>query len=391
MSRYFATSGWALLVVLMLPGLGWSAGPVYWDWPADRSFSELELSGAAVDRDGHLIAGLTARTMGPDGPEVFWKVIADGNGGFFAGAGHGGEVHHTSVGGVSRLVARLEGTEIFSLLLLADGDLLAGCGPEGHLYRINQAGESRIVGTVPGGYVWDLFQAAEDAPVWLATGSPAGLFRYDPWNGDFSEQLTLPAENILDVGPAPRGGLLMVTHGPGLIYQQDSGQQPRLLYETPQDEARQIVTGPDGTVFVLALQASAERLSDLVSRMAASQPAPPAALLPLPGLADEPEIAPAALYRIGTDGLVELWWSGQEPLMIVAWNPHWGWLGGGPLAEDGGHAALYSLTAPRGAHPLARWAGGDVLDILSLTDGNDELVVCQAHPGAVYGLGNQGE
>jgi len=394
----FATDPGSILTLVVLAstvlawsGLALSAGPVYWDWPDDRAFSELELTGTAVDQDGHLAPGLTARDLGLDGPEVFWTTAPDGDGGFYVGTGHGGEVHHVAANGVSRLVARLEGTEIFSLLVLPTGDLLAGCGPEGHLYRLDRRGKSRRVGTVDGGYVWAMAQADDTSPVWLATGSPAGLYRYEPSSGQLARELSLPAQNALDVQPTAGGSLLLATQGPGLIYRVRPGQEPALLSETAQDEARQFIVGPDGAVFLLALHTAEESLSGLAGRAAAAQPAPPPALLPLLGLNETPEIAPAGLYRIGADDLVEPWWSGQVELMTAAWSPRWGWLAGGQLDEDKGYTVLHQLTPPSGAHTLARWTGGDMLDILVPADQKNELMICQAHPGAVYAVGDQGD
>mgnify|MGYP000909515305 CR=1 FL=1 len=53
-----------ILVSLVLPTMALGAGPIYWDWPADRSFDELELSGAAIDEAGHLAAGLAFLLVG---------------------------------------------------------------------------------------------------------------------------------------------------------------------------------------------------------------------------------------------------------------------------------------------------------------------------------------
>ncbi len=380
----------AVLLVLILPGAVTAAGPVYWDWPADRPFSEVELAGTALDREGRLTAGLVARAIGPDGPEVFWRAVPDGKGGFYTGTGHGGEVHHTAAGGESRLVARLEGTEVFSLLVLPGGDLLAGCGPEGHLYRIDPDGKSRLAGTVDGGYIWAMARDEGSSVVWLATGSPAGLYRYDTGSDELVEELSLPAQNTLDLRLTPTG-VLLATQGPGLVYRYEPGQAPHLLHETAQDEARQFISGPEGAVFLLALHTAADALSVLPDGAVGVQPMPPGALITSLGLDDTPEITPAALYRIGDSDLVELWWEGQENLMTAAWSPRWGWLAGGELAQDGGQAILHRLTPPSGASTLARWAGGDVLDILVLADAGQELVVCQAHPGAVFGLGEKGD
>jgi|GEM_PF-1766537 len=372
-----------------------AAGPVFWDWPADRSFDEVELDGAAVSPAGHLEAGLASREAGPVGPEVFWRIIPDGKGGYFTGTGHGGEIHHTTSGNESRLVTRLEGSEVFSLQLLDGGDLLAGCGPEGQLYRINKDGEAVLVGSVDGGYIWSMAADPGHGSVWLAAGSPAAVYRYGTAKGDLEKVLDLPAQNALDLVFDDQGRLLVSTQGPGLIYRIDTGHpdQPRLLFETPQDEARQFITGPEGGLFVLALNTdeSTEATGGLPPG-AVSAGAPPA-LLALMMEGNGSEIPRAALFRLEESGLVVPWWVGEVDLMIAGWSERWGWLGGGPLADDTGRSVLYGLTVPSGSRPLAEWYGGDILDLQVTRPGSDkeEVIVCQAHPGSVTVLGSRGD
>jgi len=385
----------ALVLYLMAGGPGVrvarAAGPVYWDWPTDRSFSELELSGTALDRAGYPVAGLNARALGATGPEVFWQAVSDGQGGFYAGSGHGGEIYQTSAKGESRLVARLDATEIFSLLVLSDGDLLAGSGPDGQVYRIDRQGQSRIVGTVAGGYVWAMVLDRGTGVVWLAAGSPGAVYRYEVDSGDFAVELNLPVENVMTVRLTADGGLLLATQGPGLVYRREPGQSPQLLFETPQDEVRAFISGPDDAVYLLALQTDDLTMSGLAGVSTPPETETSPSLLTVLGIPEAPEIAPAVLYRIGSDDVVAPIWTGKRELMTAVWSRRWGWLGGGESAAVGGRAVVSRLFPPSGSAPLASWAGGDVLDIMITDDSENDLVVCQAHPGAVSGLFERGD
>jgi len=379
--------GTALLVFCAGTDTARGAGPVFWDWPGDRAFDEMRLEGAAIDREGNLVEGLAARTAGPTGPEVFWRILSDGRGGYFTGTGHGGEIHHTSTSDKSRLVTQLEGTEVFSLLMLDDGDLLAGCGPEGKLFRIDDDGQATLLGSVPGGYVWAMATDPDDDLIWLAVGSPAAVFRYDPGSNSLTEVVTLPAQNTLDLVFDPVGNLLVATQGPGLIYSLDPRrpENMRLLFATAQDEARQFIAGPDGDLYVLALNTEESGLQGGGMPTGAEMPTAPPSLLSMMIEANGPEIPRAALYRLEKDGLVVPYWFGDVDLMIAAWSSRWGWLGGGPLAGDSGRTVLHGLTPPSGSRPVAGWSGGDILDIhVSGDPGKDEsIIVCQAHPGSV--------
>ena len=383
----------ALMGICFIPGLALGAGPIFWDWPADRSFEEMRLDGAALDQEGNLVAGLAGVTAGPVGPEVFWRIIPDGRGGYYTGTGHGGEIHHTSAKDQSRLVAQLEGTEVFSLLTRPNGGLLAGCGPEGQIFGIDDQGTSTLLGSVPGGYVWAMAADPTDDTVWLAVGSPAGVFRYDPKSGSLAEAVTLPAQNALDLMFDDKGHLLVSTQGPGLIYRIDPKKpdQPSLQFETPQDEVRKLIAGPEGYMFALSLNTEADDMQGGGLQSGGEGNGSPPALLSLMMEAEGPQISRAALFRLEADGLVTPWWTGEVDLMIAAWSPRWGWLGGGPMLDDSGRTKLYGLTPPAGSHAVAGWSGGDILDILVTTESgrDDTIIVCQAHPGSVTALGGR--
>ena len=44
--------GTALLVICAGSNAALGAGPIFWDWPADRPFDEMQLEGAAIDLEG---------------------------------------------------------------------------------------------------------------------------------------------------------------------------------------------------------------------------------------------------------------------------------------------------------------------------------------------------
>ena len=67
--KRFPPSALALLAVLLMGASSVrAAGPLYWDWPTGRSFAEMELQGAALDRDGFYVMRHTAllSTLDPD-------------------------------------------------------------------------------------------------------------------------------------------------------------------------------------------------------------------------------------------------------------------------------------------------------------------------------------
>lgn len=376
-----------------------AAGPRYWDWPEGRPFAEATFEAAGLDSLGGLTAGPAVAMSALAGPEVTWRVVADGRGGWYLGTGHGGEIHHVATDGSARIVARLESTEVFSLALLPGGDLLAGGGPDGRLVRVTAAGDVTEVGRIEGGYIWGLAVQEKEGVAWLATGSPAAVFRYRWREGGLEQVAMLPAQNAMDVAvDEARGRLLVATQGPGLLYGITLADAAvRLIGDITQDEARRVLRGAGGTFHVLGLSGGNEVLaaaSESGDDPAAAQAGPFAAL------ASAKDGAPAAaLYRLteierGREALVRVW-AGQRDLMTAAWSSRWGWVGAGTLPEaesetaDGtgagaaaSRAVLLRLTPPWGATTLTSWAGGDILD-LAAPGAGDELAVAQAHPAAL--------
>lgn len=414
-----AAKGAALVCLALASGLAAPAragGPRYWDWPEGRSFAEVTLAGAGFDTLGGLTAGPAVTVQALSGPEVVWRVAADGRGGWYLGTGHGGEIHHVAADGKTRLVARLESTEVFSLVVLPGGDLLAGGGPDGRLSRVTAAGDVTEVGRIDGSYVWAMTLQEKAGVVWLATGAPAAVYRYRWREGKLEKVVTLPAQNTMDVAFDDRQRLLAVTQGPGLVYRVagESGAVPLLIGEIAQDEARRLLRGPQGAFHVLGLSNGADALASGGGEESggAATPSPSAA-------GGAKAAAPAvALYRLGVDGrgheVLSRVWAGDRDLMTAVWSPRWGWLGAGTLgtgaAETGpggadrpaapgadraeSSAVVYRLTLPWGARPLTAWEGGDVLDLLAVDGGrataegaSDVLAAAQAHPAALVLLG----
>ena len=330
-----------------------AGGPRYWDWPEGRSFAEVTLAGAGFDTLGGLTAGpaVTVRTL--SGPEVVWRVATDGRGGWYVGTGHGGEIHHVAADGRTRLVARLESTEVFSLVMLPGGDLLAGGGPDGRLSRVTAAGDVTEVGRIDGSYVWAMALQEKSGVVWLATGAPAAVYRYQWREGTLEKVVTLPAQNTMDLALDDRQRLLAVTQGPGLVYRvsPEAGAAPLLIGEIAQDEARRLLRGPQGAFHVLGLSNGADALASGGGEESG------VAVTTSPSEAGGGKTAaPAvALYRLGLDGrgheVLSRVWAGDRDLMTAAWSARWGWLGAGTL----GTAA--AETGPGGADRPAssRW------------------------------------
>jgi hypothetical protein len=357
-----------VLAVGMIGRVAEAAGPSFWD---TQDFTQVELDGAGLDPLGRLVPGLKARIVLQDSSLVFWRAEPGEGGEVYLGSGHGGQIWRLSPQGEVKLVAATDGTEIFSLLP-QDDRLLAGCGPGGQILSVTGDGQVAELAVAPGGYAWAL-ECGPDGTVYVGTGSPAMVYRLGK---GLEEIAALPASNVLDLAFDDQGRLLASTQGPGRVFVIDprGKDAPRLLLQVDQDEARQLLRGPDGW-YVLGLA------SDDPPAGAPEEAGPAAMPFPL----DVEMVVTAeggagsvrsALYRLDTAARI---WASDRELMIAAHSERWGWLGAGKR-QEGDQTHLLRLTPPSSAQPLAAFAGGDVLDLLVR---GDDVVAPQAHPGCV--------
>ncbi len=385
--RGWISPGLLAAALVLAQGVALAAGPMYWDWPRGRDFSELEHEGTTLDTQGYLTRGLAGRQVGPAGPEVIWHLAGDGHGGCLAGTGHGGGLFRLDKDREQSLLAQLNGPDIFCTLVRSSGEILVGTGSEGGLYSVDEQGESTLLGQVDGGYVWAMAEDPASGNVWLATGSPAGLYRLDG-KDQINLVSRLEAQNALAVMVDSRGRLLVGTQGPGLLYVLDRkvSEEPRVVLQAPQDEIRHFLQGPGDDLFFLALNSNVDEGGGPAGLNGVAANA--AKMMDMFEVKPEHEVPRAALYSLGADDRWREYWAGELDLMMVAWSQSWGWLGGGPLDEQTGQSVIHTLVPPASSHPLASWPGGDVLDVLVMPrKGKDDAVlVAQAHPGSIREL-----
>ncbi|MHB8080325.1 MAG: hypothetical protein ACYDIE_13840 [Candidatus Krumholzibacteriia bacterium] len=407
-----------LVLAVGLPGLAAGAGPVFWDYPVTVPFERCELVGAGLDAYGRLAPGLRAEVVPLEGPEVVWCLIPDGEGGAWGGSGHDGELWRFPRDGAPRRLARLPEPELFSLAR-AGGVLFAGGAPDGLIFRVASDGTSEAWADLPEQYVWAL-TVAPDGKLYAAVGSPAAVYRIDG-RLDVTKLADLPAANAMDLAFTSAGRLLVATQGPGLVWEIDPAHPAaaRVLWEAPQDEVRQLVAGPDGLWYALALPlgggaAAAEgAFTPLPAGTTSAEPDTGAGNVETAVAAGAPRArhanrvhagtvadlgglpAPgpdrAAIYRIGRDGVVVATWAGSVPIVAIAWTERWGWVGVGARDQARAQFALFALGAPGSLRPLATWEGGDPIDLLAIAagDGASRLCVAQARPGQIVRLSDR--
>ena len=188
--------------------------------------------------------------IGPGGPEVFWRLVADGQGGYLLGAGHGGEIFH-----VDRMATRFWPSSRPRKSSACSLAPTARCWPA--------AGPRAAVPDGPGRRgrtCWGKWKAVTSGP-WSGTRSssrsgwlPAARRRsIATIRSGPQQELVLPAQNALEILPA--AGFLVATQGPGLVYRLDPDHRAgsRCFSRRRRRRRASSCGGPDGDWFLLAL------------------------------------------------------------------------------------------------------------------------------------------
>lgn len=239
-------------------------------WTVDR-YEDLQRGTAdsvAIRNDGRLEAGMSA-TLVYAAPDSYVWSLTEGPGGIIF-AGLGGDKGGSAA--IVRIGAHGAEDKIFSSKELAvqtvktapNGSIVAATSPDGRVYQLNGDGsDPRILfdpastGEKPR-YIWDM-AVSEDGTVYVATGSPAAVYRIAPKSPGKPELLFRTADAHIRSLVLSRNGILWAgSDGAGIIYRLDTqhaGAEPFAAYASGRREITALALAPDGTLYAAAVGA----------------------------------------------------------------------------------------------------------------------------------------
>ncbi|MFA5266064.1 MAG: hypothetical protein WC378_19755, partial [Opitutaceae bacterium] len=282
-----------------------------------RDVPSRKLKGLAARSDGRLLAGPVLRDLGGRLPADLVWCIAPGaaEGTWVAGTGPEGRIFEIALDAArtavtAKEIVKLDDSQVYALVRLADGSLLAGTSPKGSLVLIREGKQVARVG-LPVDSILDILllgptksdQARQQ--VLVATGNPGMIYRVDLETfakagvsdrkiSDVAELaargLTLFGEvkdrNIRRLALMPDGRVIAGSAPKGNLYAfPAAGGAPVILMENKDAEVTDLLTLPDGGLYasvVVAVTTGDSRINRTARPAAPTSTAPAPQGLPTP-------------------------------------------------------------------------------------------------------------
>ncbi|MEW6749914.1 MAG: hypothetical protein AB1505_02935 [Candidatus Latescibacterota bacterium] len=344
----------AALLLVELPQGAEGTRPRLWRQHAYEDLCQGEAAGISVPSDGGLVLAPDLDTLATLDVQRIWSLAQGPDGRLYVGTGDGGQVYVVNPEGQARLLFDSPEVAIHALAFGPRGRLYAGTAPDGLVYAIDpESGEATTLCHTSSHYVWDLMADGEGGLL-AATGDPGQVLAISP-RGETRIHYD-PSERHVMCLARLAGRLYAGTAQEARIYQVDGQGVARLLHSPPQAEVRNLAAGPDSALYAGAIPEAGATAS---------------------------ESAPAAVYRIGTDGaVVTVWEEGKAGLLAMS-----GEGGTLPVLASGDPPALYRLEVSGGSTLLLALEDMQPSSLLPGRDG--ALYVGAAQSGRLLRLAAQ--
>ncbi len=370
-----------------------AAGPARWEVSSSEQWMAGRGEQVAVTRDGRLRLGPGVRVLHEDASPALWTAVSAPDGTLYVGTGNDGQVLALA-GEKTRVFWDGEDLQVHALAWHGDA-LLAGTSPDGKVYRIAANGTATVFFDPEETYVWAL-AVDRQQQVYVATGGKGRVYRLPKAGGQATRIFESAAANVTALSVNDRGDVLVGTDSPGRLYRVPAGGKVFALMDGPYTQVQAIRPGTDGSTWILAVSPGASP--------SAVAPAAPSTATPTPQVTTEvtivaigesttvsaapsPSAAPTsggagakgAVYRLGADGLLDLYWeaTGELPFDLLPTSS-------GRLLVTADNGVVYALEGdPVRTSRIAQVPGRQLTRIVPR---GDRFLVTASNPGKILEL-----
>jgi hypothetical protein len=343
-----------------------AGGPVVWETNSRAALLNGDARGVSVTDTGALMLAPRFTQMFDTEQAFVWSSAVDASGAVYLGTGHDGKIFRVGADGRGALLYDAAELDVTALAVGKDGALYAGTSPEGKVYRVGADGKAEVYFDPADKYIWSLV-ALNDGSLAIGTGDTGKLYRVRA-TGAKPEASVLVDTNethIISLAVDGQGNLYAGTDPGGLVLRVSPEGKTFALFDSPLREIHSLASGPNGTIYALALSdaatgprpaAGGAAPSSSTSTVSAAGGAITGAVtiddgtqqaqqlaaqtVAQPRSRNELQNARSAVFRVMPDGGTDVLWSSTTvTAFAVAASPQ-----GGALIGTSDKGRIYSVT-----------------------------------------------
>jgi hypothetical protein len=370
----------ALLAAATSGVVATAAGPTFWTVSTSAELLRGTSSGMLVGLDGVVTLGpqLTPRLTST--PAQVWSLAAGADGTIWAGTGGDGRLLRLRPGQAEETAATTTENAVFAVAVSGSRTYFA-TSPDGRVYVIDGATAARPFFDPKEKYIWAL-AVDRQGQLWVGAGTPAVIYRVDP-SGTGRLLYRPPAAHVVCFTTDADGRMLAGTESPGRVYRFDAADRPSVVLDSGLTEARAIVTGRNGELYVAAIgrEDNAPSTGETASIAVAMPPTTTTVTAGAPPAPSPPSTRRSTVFRVDASGSWDTYWDTPDVIYDLALDAD-----GGLFAASGPEGRLYRVVGSQKAQLLT---GVDAHQVTRLVTGAGGHLVAfaTANPGRVIAVG----
>ncbi len=247
-----------------------------------------------------------------------WSTAVAANGTIYLGTGHDGKVFAVTPAGVGSVLLDAAELDVTAIAVdPASGSVFAATSPDGKIYRIDASGKSSVFFDPEDKYIWSL--VFRNGMLYAGSGEKGVIYRI-PADGKGTPWVDTDEVHVVALAFAPNGDLIAGTDPNSLVLRIGADGKPFAILDTPLQETHAFSVASDGTMYALAIAASAattsadqsgvsvvESNTTTASRLDIAN----AGTTTVPSRRDVDD-AKSAVFRILPDGSTDVVWSSRS-------------------------------------------------------------------------------
>ncbi|AWT59708.1 MAG: hypothetical protein DF168_00902 [Candidatus Moanabacter tarae] len=228
----------------------------------DTSYEEFvlgEFNNVALSNSGVLKLAPSLDLLAKLDEPIVWVAASDQEGNLILGTGNYGKVLKVDSEGEVKTLFAPEEMLSRALAVAENGDIFVGTSPSGRVYRLPKAGRPEVYFDPPDSYIWAM-TLDKRGNLYVATGNSAVVYMlpkdFQP-NDTPTKWFACDQTHITSLGWDLDGNLLAGSSPGGTLYRIDSKGSGFALYNTGEQEIRQILVNDGGKIYFSTFSAGA--------------------------------------------------------------------------------------------------------------------------------------